>query len=92
MDLRRAAEFIRREKSDVDDYLSRWLGRQPTTEEVDNWTRVGIFNKLESGDIKDALPALETWANKYDNTVTQRLTDELLNRQSYDIFKRMKHE
>lgn len=49
-----AAEIIRRKRDESRKYLTRGLGRRPTAEEIDAWTRAGIFNNIEAGDIPDA--------------------------------------
>jgi hypothetical protein len=78
-DRREAADIIRRTKIDERDYLSQSLGRQPTAEELDNWARADVFNKIESGYI-DAPKILSNWSDKVDWNITDRLAEELFRR------------
>lgn len=69
-----AAQFIRRERNKSREYLARGLGRQPTPEELDAWTRAGIFNK------RDALPSLGHWGDKTNWDLVDRISEELSKR------------
>lgn len=74
---RKAANMIRRKKLESSEILSRKLGRQPTAEEVDAWTRAGIWNAIESGDMENVPSGLGTWADRTNWDIVERLTDEL---------------
>ena len=77
---RKSAERIRREKNESRKYLSRGLGRQPTTEEIDHWARAGIWNDIEVGDIPDAPRVLNMWADKTNWDIVENLSAELFKR------------
>lgn len=74
-----AAELIRRKRNESRKYLSRELGRLPTAEELDAWTRAGIFNDIETGDI-DASASLGRWADKVNWDIADRISEELFKR------------
>jgi len=75
-----AAQLIRRERDKFRKYLTRGLGRQPTANELDTWTRASIVNKLEAGDIRDALPILGQWADKVNWEAVGRISEEIFKR------------
>lgn len=75
-DRRRAADIIRRKRDESIEYLSRGLGREPTAEELDDWVRAGIWNAIESGDMKN-ISGLGTWADRTNWDIVERLTREL---------------
>ena len=72
-----ASSVIKNAKYKADKYLASHLGRRPTTDEIDNWARAGIFNELESGDRNDVPAILGTWADKADWNIVEHLTHEL---------------
>lgn len=75
-----AAKYIRSKRNAARKYLARELGRQPTAEELDAWTRAGLFNDIEAGDLYNAPPVLSTYANKANWDLTERISDELFKR------------
>lgn len=77
---KKSAERIRREKNESREYLARNLGRQPTAEEIDHWSRAGIWNDIEAGDIPNAPRVLNMWADKADWDIVEGLSDELFKR------------
>lgn len=74
-----AAKLIRRERNESRKYLSRKLGRLPTAEELDAWTRAGIFNDIEAGDI-GAPAILSRWADNANWDIIDRISEELFKR------------
>lgn len=75
-----AAKIIRREREKSRKYLSRELGRQPAAEELDAWTRVGIFNKIAADDMFDPPAILSDWAGKWNDDIATRISKELFKR------------
>jgi hypothetical protein len=75
-----AAKLIRSKRARSREYLTRELGRQPTPEELDAWTRAGLFNDIEAGDIDNAPPVLSTYADKADWDLADRISEELFKR------------
>lgn len=73
------AVILRREKRDATKYLKSNLGRQPTAEEVDNWARAGLVNKIESRKINPA-SSVENWAYRYNYDVIKRIQREIEDR------------
>lgn len=71
--------ILKQEKNDAAKYLKSALGRQPTAEEVDNWARVGLVNKIESREINPA-SSVENWAYRYNYDVTKRIQREIEDR------------
>lgn len=71
-----ASIALKNAKADAAKYLTSNLGRQPTAEEIDNWARIGLVNKIEVGDV-DVPPVAVDWAYKYNEDIVNRLTHEL---------------
>ena len=74
------AEYIRSKRNAVRKYLSRELGRQPTAEELDAWTRANIFNGIEAGTIRNASFSLGKWSDKVNWDIVDRISEELFKR------------
>ena len=76
IDRRANALILKQERKDAAEYLTSELGRQPTAEEIDNWTRKSIVDKIESHEYE--LPSsFEDWAYKADYKVINRLNREM---------------
>lgn len=75
-----AAQLIRGERDRSRKYLTRELGRQPTAEELDAWTRAGLFNNIEAGDLYHAPPVLSIYADKANWDLVDRISEELFRR------------
>jgi hypothetical protein len=71
-----ASIALKNAKADAATYLTSQLGRQPTAEEIDNWARIGLVNKIEAGDV-DVPSIAADWAWKYNEDIVHRLTHEL---------------
>lgn len=72
----KASITLKNAKANAAKYLTSKLGRQPTTEEIDNWARAGIWNAIESGDMIN-ISGLVTWADRTNWDIVKRLTREL---------------
>jgi hypothetical protein len=75
-----AAKLIRDKRARSREYLTRELGRQPTPEELDAWTRAGLFNDIEAGDLGNAPPVLSTYADKANWDLADQISEELFKR------------
>lgn len=71
-----ASNALKKVKTDATKYLTSNLDRQPTAEEIDNWARIGLVNRIE-GFGEDVPPAAADWAYKYNEDIVERLTHEL---------------
>lgn len=71
-----ASIVLKNAKADAAKYLTSNLGRQPTAEEIDNWARIGLVNRITAGDV-DAPKIAEDWGWKYNEDIVDRLTHEL---------------
>jgi len=71
-----ASIALKNAKADAAKYLTSNLGRQPTAEEIDNWARIGLVNKIE-GFGADVPPVAADWAYKYNEDIVKRLAHEL---------------
>ena len=57
-------------------YLTSELGRRPTVEEIDNWARIGLVNRIEG--LGEQVPEIAVdWAWHYNEDIVKRLTHEL---------------
>lgn len=71
-----ASITLKNAKADATKYLTSNLGRQPTAEEIDNWARIGLVNRIE-GFGEDVSQPVADWAYKYNEDIVKRLTHEL---------------
>lgn len=71
-----ASIVLKNAKADAAKYLTSELGRRPTAEEIDNWARISLVNRIEAEDI-DAPSIAADWARKYNEDIVHRLAHEL---------------
>lgn len=72
-----ASLYIQRAKAEATKDLTSHLGRQPTAKEIDNWARSVVWTDIESGNMGNVPPILNTWAKKADWDMVDRLIDEI---------------